>query len=191
MLTFIFDKQSRANPSIEEPERDTLIIALDLVSGIVQAMKSNTETLIGSREPNLIQILMYAANDSIGDVRQSAFALVGDLAIHVFNQLKPVVPELLPVLIENLNPSIYPDNPSVCNNACWAIGEIALMYGPQMEGSVQVLLERLVPLMNMTNLPRTVRENVAITLGRLGAVSTHQVAAHLQQFAENWFVFYE
>lgn len=36
------------------------------------------------------------------------------------------------------------------------------------------------------NIPKTLRENCAIALGRLGLVCTEQVAPHLASFAQEW-----
>lgn len=43
--------------------------------------------------------------------------------------MKPAIREIIPILGQNLNPEFI----SVCNNATWAIGEIAVMLG---KGSV-------------------------------------------------------
>jgi len=50
---------------------------------------------------------------------------VGDLAIACFHHLKPILGNILPILIKNIDDSLV----SVCNNAIWAIGEIALQTG--------------------------------------------------------------
>ena len=60
--------------------------------------------------------------DEMPDVRQSAYALVGDLAKACINELRPLLGEYLPVLTVQLDPAYV----SVCNNASWAIGEIAI-----------------------------------------------------------------
>ena len=59
------------------------------------------------------------------EVRQSAFALLGDLTRACFSHVKPFINEFLPVLGTNLHPGLI----SVCNNATWAIGEIAIKLG--------------------------------------------------------------
>ena len=52
------------------------------------------------------------------DVRQSAFAFIGDLAKTCMPHLRQCLPAYMPILIQNLNPQPV----SVCNNASWAIG---------------------------------------------------------------------
>lgn len=58
-------------------------------------------------------------------MRQSSFALLGDLTKACFQHVKPAVREIIPILGQNLNPEFI----SVCNNATWAIGELAIMLG--------------------------------------------------------------
>ena len=59
------------------------------------------------------------------EVRQSSFALLGDLTKATFDLVKPCIGDLVPILGQNLNPEYI----SVCNNATWAIGEIAIKMG--------------------------------------------------------------
>lgn len=62
-------------------------------------------------------------------MRQSAYALLGDLAISAFDLLRPSLPQIMPELINQIEPDPKMENISVCNNAAWAAGEIALQYG--------------------------------------------------------------
>ena len=63
--------------------------------------------------------------DPMSEVRQSSFALLGDLTKACFRHVKPHIGEFMPVLARNLNPELI----SVCNNATWAIGEISVQLG--------------------------------------------------------------
>lgn len=72
--------------------------------------------------------------DSSNDVRQSAYALLGDCAIYVFSQLKPYIKDLMTPLtdqlqVENIDENDDDNSFSVINNACWSCGEIALQEG--------------------------------------------------------------
>lgn len=58
-------------------------------------------------------------------VRQSSFALLGDLTKACFQHVMPYMQDFFPILGQNLNPDFI----SVCNNATWAIGEIAMKLG--------------------------------------------------------------
>jgi hypothetical protein len=120
--------------------------------------------------------------DNVPEVRQSSFALLGDLTKACFTHLNPVIGEYMNVLSINLNPELI----SVCNNAIWAIGEIAIQLGTQMSQYINLLLEQLIEIINRPNTTKTLLENTAITIGRLGLVCPQQVAPHLQSFIQIW-----
>lgn len=65
-------------------------------------------------------------------VRQSAYALLGDMAISC-TALAHLLPLFLPRLVKEISDQIaQPRNEevSVCNNAAWAVGEIAMQCRP-------------------------------------------------------------
>jgi hypothetical protein len=62
-------------------------------------------------------------------VRQSGYALIGDLAMSCFEVLRPHLPQVMPELIAQLDPSPKVEFVSASNNAAWSAGEIALHYG--------------------------------------------------------------
>ena len=95
---------------------------------------------------------------------------------------------MLPVIIENMEPDVDNELMSVCNNACWCLGEIALYYKEELAPFLPSIVDRLIPLINHREIPKTLRENVAITLGRLGLVLPSAVAPHLEHFADAWYV---
>jgi hypothetical protein len=115
-------------------------------------------------------------------VRQSAFAVVGELSKKSMAVLRPCLREFLPVLADNLQPEYH----SACNNACWALGEVALRLGGEIEPLADVVLPRLIRVINGTYISRCLVENAAITLGRLGLAVPHKVAPHLQDFLKPW-----
>lgn len=59
--------------------------------------------------------------------------------------------------------------------------------GVEMRNYAEPLLQRLLHLMIHPQLQRTLLENTAIALGRLGLVCPDLVAPHLPVFAKNWF----
>jgi transportin-1 len=63
--------------------------------------------------------------DPVHEVRQSAFALLGDLTKACWPHVQPYIDRYLVIVTQNLEPLHI----SVCNNACWAIGEIAMKMG--------------------------------------------------------------
>lgn len=89
--------------------------------------------------------------------------------------------QIMAVLI----PQITADGPapSVCNNAAWAAGEMAIQLGLQFRPFVLPLLQRLIDVMNTETTPGPVLENCAICAGRLGLVCSDDVAPSLPTFA--------
>ncbi|EFX73484.1 hypothetical protein DAPPUDRAFT_307700 [Daphnia pulex] len=61
-----------------------------------------------------------------------------------------------------------------------------MILGYEMHNYIPLFLNQLIAIINRPNTPKTLLENTAITLGRLGFVCPHDVAPHLQQFAQRW-----
>jgi len=129
-----------------------------------------------------MQLLFQSMQDFMPEVRQSSFALLGDLTKACFQHVVPNIADFLNSLAQNLNPELI----SVCNNATWAIGEIAVKMGAEMQQFVPIVLPQLIMIINRPNTPKTLLENTAITIGRLGLVCPKEVAAHLQHFIRQW-----
>lgn len=45
------------DPSLDEPDKDFMIVALDLLSGIVQALNTDAEPLVAATNPPVAQLL--------------------------------------------------------------------------------------------------------------------------------------
>jgi transportin-1 len=183
----------------EPPNKDFIVVALDLLSGLAEGLHGLIENLISSS--NIMSLLFQCMQDPMPEVRQSSFALTGDLTKACFQHVKPCTPEFLPVLGQNLKAEYI----SVCNNAAWAIGEIAVKMGPEMKPYVPLVLPQLINIINQEITQKTLLENTgklsyfvenidsniylpfsAITIGRLGYVCPEEVAPALQQFIRPW-----
>lgn len=88
-------------------------------------------------------------------VRQSSFALLGDLTKACFQHVHPYIADFLPILGNNLNPEYI----SVCNNATWAIGEISIKLGADTKPYIQLVLGQLIEIIKSQNTPKTLLEN--------------------------------
>ena len=75
-------------------------------------------------------------------MRQSAFALVGDLSRVCAPHLQPVMKQLLALAIQNMESHcISLQNMSACNNACWSMGtHILLPLLHSQDALVHILL---------------------------------------------------
>jgi transportin-1 len=117
-----------ANAALEEPDRAFLVVALDLLSGLTQGMGMGLEPLLA--RSTLFDLLVACLRHPQAPVRQSAYALVGDLAIGCFPLLRPYAPGVLNELVQQLDPEPKAEFISASNNAAWSVGEVALRFGP-------------------------------------------------------------
>ncbi|KAI8999818.1 Transportin-PC [Gaertneriomyces semiglobifer] len=173
-------------PDLEAPDKDFIVVSLDLLSGVAQGMGPSIEPVILGVQPSAMMILPHCMKDASHEVRQSAYALLGDLAISAFPTLKPQLAHILPDLISQIDTVIDSLRVSVINNAVWAAGEIALKMDSEMERWVSPILERLITLLVNPQTPKPITENAAITIGRLGYVCPHTVSPHLDKFMYAW-----
>jgi transportin-1 len=117
------------NPDLDEPDKSFLVVALDLLSGLTQGLGMLLEPLINSSQPNLLSLLTVCLKHPQAPVRQSAYALVGDMAMGCFVLLRPHMPGIMAELTLQLDPEPKVEFISASNNAAWSVGEVALRYG--------------------------------------------------------------
>ncbi len=98
--------------------------------------------------------------------------------------LRPHLDKFLPVAAMNLNPKFV----AVCNNASWAIGEIALKTGAEMKPFVANLMNYLGSILVSEGMIPNLLENTAITIGRLAIHCAEGVAPTLPKFGHFWCV---
>lgn len=122
-------QQYQQNSELDEPDKAFLVVALDLLSGLIQGLTMSLEPLIRNCQPNLLSLLTICLKHPQAPVRQSAYALVGDLAMGCFPLLRPAMPGIMQELIMQLDPEPKFEFVSASNNAAWSVGEVALRYG--------------------------------------------------------------
>jgi len=177
--TLLEQQRARQGHIGAEADKEFIVCSLDLLSGLAEGLGGAIESLIGNSQ--CLMLLFECAKDQDADVRQSAFALLGDLARACIGHIKPHLDKFVPMAAANINPTHI----SVCNNSSWALGEIALHVGAPIGKYIPGLMQRLIPLIKSTAPPHLL-ENAAITLGRLGLVCPEMVAPHLKLFAKEW-----
>ncbi len=121
---------------MDEPDRSFLVVALDLLSGLTQGLGMALGPHITRSQPNLLSLLTVCLKHPHAAVRQSGYALVGDMAMNCFPLLRPHIPAIMQELIVQLDPEPKVEFISACNNAAWAVGEIALRYGRGKSGTI-------------------------------------------------------
>ncbi|XP_047309136.1 transportin-1-like [Impatiens glandulifera] len=182
-----FQLVAKANPIPSGPqhEKEFIVCSLDLLSGIAEGLGSGLESLV--LKSNLRDLLLQCCMDDIPDVRQSAFALLGDLAkacpIHLHSHLS----QFLDIAAQQLSISKLKETISVANNACWAIGEFAVKVRRDISPVVMNVISCLVPILqHAEELNKSLIENSAITLGRLAWVCPELVSQHMEHFMQPW-----
>lgn len=182
------DQQCQTDPYIEAPEKDFIITSLDLIDGLIQGFTHHSGELIQQNNIDLMELVMQCFEDPTEDVRQSAYALLGDLAIFVVDST--VKPNLRPIIISignEINNRTY-NSFAVYNNAIWALGEMIIRlpyedYKPFLNN----LVDLLIPVLNSTDTQQTVSENAAICLGRMGINGGSEVLApRVSEFIHQW-----
>ncbi|OAQ93805.1 importin beta-2 subunit [Purpureocillium lilacinum] len=180
------------NSTFEQPDKDFLITSLDLMSAIIQALEDEKSAeLVKSSPQPFFELLSFCMEDPTDEVRQSAYALLGDCAKYVFPQLQPHLPAMVPILLKQLDMDNVLDEEmdsgfGVINNACWSAGEIAMQHGKGMGQWIPELLQRFVEVMTNPRVPKGLTENAAIALGRLGLHNSELLAPALPTFAEDF-----
>ncbi|OAE34574.1 hypothetical protein AXG93_1487s1200 [Marchantia polymorpha subsp. ruderalis] len=165
-------------------DKEFIVCSLDLLSGLAEGLGSSIESLVSRSD--LRDLLLQCCADDAADVRQSALALLGDLAKACAVHLQPHLPDFLNLAAKQLGSEVK-DNVSVANNACWAIGEVAVKVRQEISPVVMNVITCLVPILTSTEgLNKSLLENSAITLGRLGWVCPDLVAPHMDHFMLAW-----
>ncbi|EXB24033.1 hypothetical protein L484_006064 [Morus notabilis] len=165
-------------------DKEFIVCSLDLLSGLAEGLGSGIESLVS--KSNLVDLLLQSCIDDASDIRQSAFALLGDLARVCPVHLRPRLPEFLDVAAKQLNTLKLKETVSVANNACWAIGELAVKVRQEISPVVMTVISRLVPILHAEGLNKSLIENSAITLGRLAWVCPELVSPHMEHFMQAW-----
>ncbi|KAG0590810.1 hypothetical protein KC19_1G128300 [Ceratodon purpureus] len=165
-------------------DKEFIVCSLDLLSGLAEGLGTNIESLV--LRSDLPDLLLQCCADDAPDVRQSALALLGDLVKACAGHLQPRLAEFLILAAKHLEEDAK-ENISVANNACWAIGEVAIKVRNELSPIVMTVISSLVPILSNTEgLNKSLVENSAITLGRLGWVCPEIVAPHMEHFIQPW-----
>lgn len=183
------DSSSAGDEIWLQPDKDFLVTSLDLLSSIIQALEEPQSTeLASTADPNMFLLLAHCMKDNNNDVKQSAYALLGDCAIYIFPLLQQYLDTIMQLLINQLDLTQAQDDAEtafrVINNACWSCGEIAMRHGAGMEKYISNLLQKLAIIMFSDQVPESLNENAAIAVGRLGIGCHEQLAPHLKEFAQ-------
>ncbi|CAK9435801.1 uncharacterized protein LODBEIA_P04800 [Lodderomyces beijingensis] len=182
------DQTCQTDVNVDVPEKDFMVTSLDLIDGLVQGFEYQSIDLIqhDNSSSDLSNILLACFDDYNQDVRQSAFALLGDLAIFVVDVLKPYVHPIFLSIGKEITNRTHDTFP-VHNNAIWALGEMIIrLPAEETKQYWENFINLLIPILNTQEIESTVLENCAITLGRMGLYGSEAVAPRLAEFILPW-----
>lgn len=83
-----------------------MIVALDLLSGLAEGLDSHIEALVSNS--NIMHLLYQCMQDPMPEVRQSSFALLGDLTKACFSHVHPCISKLSLVMLAFPKPLFGP-----------------------------------------------------------------------------------
>jgi len=171
------------NPNeFEKPDREAMAASIDLLAGIVEGLGPRVKEVLA--QTNFIQIVPEVLKDTALNVKQSAFALVGDSAKICPEYLHPFLPQVLPLCAAALRANT---SASVSNNAAWSIGEICVQVRHEgMAPYLDDIVQALASVLARGHGPQQLMTNVSITLGRLATVSGPAMGKHFEGFAKQW-----
>jgi transportin-1 len=79
--------------------------------------------------------MLTCLQDNFPELRQSAFALTGDLCKNCIHFITPIAPQLIDIILRNLDF----DYPMVCNNASWTLGKLYVHVYMYADTNMQTL----------------------------------------------------
>lgn len=198
---------AKSQPGVVEiPDSDFIVTSLDLLSAIIQAIEpAKSRQLVSESIPPFFPLLANCMDKDPSsplppDVRQSAYALLGDCAITICDQLIPHIPLLMPLLVKQLSLDLIPAGESeetelafnVLNNVCWSCGEIGAKIDPDnalpldrnpLTPCMEDLYTGLLTIIKTEECPESVNENASVALGRLGISCPQILAPKLGEYA--------
>ncbi|AMD19088.1 HBR187Cp [Eremothecium sinecaudum] len=169
--------KSQTDPSIDVPEKDFVITSLDLIDGILQALGGKALMLFFPDENmTFFTLLKHCLVDPTHDVRQSSYALIGDMSV-TFNQevMSPLLATTLKSIVQDIMYNDDPEATSCVNNAVWSLGLIAERN--DIREYIIDIVRAVLDLFTSTNTSQKyVLENLAVTIGRLAIFHAEQLA---------------
>mmetsp|Transcript_11479 Transcript_11479/g.16978 ORF Transcript_11479/g.16978 Transcript_11479/m.16978 type:complete len:922 (+) Transcript_11479:98-2863(+) len=183
--------QKSMEPPITAPLTVSLMCVNEIFASLSYAPNDKLDSIICDRNASFYDALFKCMQHDEGPVRQTVFGIIGDLAkfkVPSFARIEPKVylEVLIGVLDHIVNCSIQ--QPTAASNAAWAIGEIALLIRDNINHYMSSILQFLIPIMNNQDALPNLRENCAVTIGRLAIVSPKTVSGWFSSFIMSYSI---
>lgn len=160
---------------------ESIVCCVELIGAIYRGGGNLASSLV---DPNMLMFTIFdCITDEEPQIRQCALAFLGDITCASPRVVAQHFQQIGPIAAKNLDPRF----PSICSNAAWAIGEAAVRIGARtLAPHVDVIMQKLIPIMLNPHLHPNLLHNCAITVSRLGLVCPDDVCIHLEHFAGAW-----
>ncbi|CAR23741.1 Kap104p [Lachancea thermotolerans CBS 6340] len=163
------EARSQNDPSVEVPEKDFVVTSLDLIDGLVQGLgPASQDLLFPDGDKSTLGVLGQCLQDPVHEVRQSGFALLGDIAyFYDPSLLGGALVDFLKYISTELIHNDDSDATPTINNAVWALGLISerIDLAAFMIDLSRVVLDLFCDTTRIIH--SSVAENLAITIGRM------------------------
>ncbi|GFH23767.1 transportin-1-like isoform X1 [Haematococcus lacustris] len=164
-----------AGTAAEEYDVDIHVLGLDLLAALAEGLG---EALLPLVAPDtLSKVLLSACCAELPDVRQSGFALLGDLTKGCTSLLLPLLHDLVVAALTCLAPA------NIHQVVPWADRAAEQLAGLLMRSAAAGSGQPGAP---QHRLPHSLLENASIALGRLALVAPAPIAPHLSHFCVAW-----
>ncbi|CCE61506.1 hypothetical protein TPHA_0A04320 [Tetrapisispora phaffii CBS 4417] len=163
--------KSQNDPTVQVSEKDFIITSLDMIDGLVQGLGTASQELLFPQVTNdttLLQVMVHCLQDPVHEVRQSVFALLGDI-VYFYNPqiLSGTLAQFLKFIGTEIMHNDDVDGVPALINAIWSLGLISERI--DLKNYIIDLSRVILDLFTNTTivLDSSVTENIAITIGRM------------------------
>lgn len=181
----------------DPPEYEFIVTSVDLISGLFDALGSSLEPLVDANQPVFMQLTLAAVVDPLHDIRQSGFALFGDLAKSSPRFVQQCLSQYIQAIIQNCQ-SVDDVTSGCISNAAWSVQQL-LTHQIDIAG---------LPVLDMQSLPelfaqftkvlvkgdltadmKNMTENICLLIGNIihaeqGVLQATGIA--VEQFIRRW-----
>uniref|UniRef100_A0A0N5BDN5 Transportin-1 n=1 Tax=Strongyloides papillosus TaxID=174720 RepID=A0A0N5BDN5_STREA len=161
-------------------DREIIVVCFDLLAELTDVLGEGMEKFY--EEVNIGFLIIKAATLGNDEVKQSTFALVGDICKKCPRFLLEYKHQIAAILVAN----ITNNNTSLVNNAVWAFSVMILILKEEIEMYLSYTVPVLTTILNCHKLERTLSENTAIAIGKLSLFAAPKMASCLPNFIRPW-----
>ena len=174
MLQFHMGVRQRAAQGVEElPEHEFIVTSADMLTGLFEALGSSLQPLVDSNQPAFMNCVLACLTDETPDVRQSGFALLGEVSRSCPGYAQTNLGVIFPAAIANFN-GFDERTYGVVSNVAWCMRMI-IEHQMEIDGLPLIqgqhftqLLEpqaRILCAPELTSDMRNMAENLCLGLG--------------------------